>query len=85
MPGSANHPQGLPDWTSTIPSQTHDIIPAFQMKTLEFRQIMQFAEVQRASNSRTGIRAIPLIPNHEVMHKETEDDKHFNNTGNTNV
>lgn len=48
------------------------------MKTLEFRQIMQFAEVQRASNSRTGIRAIPLIPNHEVMRKETEDDKHFN-------
>lgn len=54
------------------------------MKTLEFRQIMQFAEVQRASNG-TGIRAIPLIPNHEVTHREIEDDKHFNNAGNRNV
>lgn len=45
---------------------------------------MQFAEVKIANNV-TGIQIIPLIPNHEVMYKETEDDKYFNNTENMNA
>lgn len=55
------------------------------METVKFRKIVQCAEVQRASHSRTGIQTIPLTPDYEVTHEETEDDKYFNNTGNRNV
>lgn len=84
MPGSANNPLGLPYPISKTTSQTYNITPVFQIKTLEFRKIMQFAKVQRASSNKIGIQIIPLIPNHEVMHKETESDKYFNNSKNRN-
>lgn len=84
MPGSANNALGLPYPISKTTSQTYNITPVFQIKTLEFRKIMQFAKVQRASSNKIGIQIIPLIPNHEVMHKETESDKYFNNSKNRN-